>query len=342
MRRFLRKLFGSTTSKKLSTRRTARLEIEHLDERVLPSTTGSVSQVLRPDGLSAVFYIDRQHNLWETRGGYTWQADSSGQDTQVSAGLSADGYEAAYIHRFDGTLWVEDDRGGLRQVDNGVASFAAGDEPNQVWYVRYGAVFRAHPDGGYTDWVSSYGRYFVQVSAGTDPDGHGCAYMLDSNGNVTARDDYGDSLPQLAGMGYTQIAGSVKGIVYALAPNGRVDRLTLHSTGETTWTPVIFDINAQQISAGTDYWGNSTVDAIGGWGAWGCVEQYNAATGQDKQIVGLGSAVEMAAGEGGHDYYVDSSSQLHDRADQWYYFSSGFLRGWWENVTDNVIGYNVS
>jgi hypothetical protein len=156
--------------------------------------------------------------------------------------------------------------------------------------------------------------------------------LLKSDGNVYKSLDYTSQTPISTGGGYSQIAGSVNGLVYALN-SGTVWMFNTWSGSES-----FIAAGRWQISAGTDFWGNSTVDMVNGYGVY----QYNAASGNFKVI--SGSATEMAAGEGGHDYYVDSYSQLHDRADQWYFYwnpVTGHVTAR-ESVTDSVIGYNVS
>src|SRR6516225_3863094 len=123
MRAFLGKLFShSSTPGKSPARRTTRLGIERLDDRLLPSATGSFSQVLDQHGNSVLYSIDWHHNLWERfNGGQAFMIDNSGKDTMVSAGLDANGNAIPYVLNFDGTLWR--DVGGWSYVCDGVSNF---------------------------------------------------------------------------------------------------------------------------------------------------------------------------------------------------------------------------
>ncbi len=328
-------LLGRTASRKSRPNgRSARPALEYLNDRILPSTTGNFSQVLDTHGNSVVFFIDRQHNLWETaNGGAAVEIDGSGKDNAVSAGLDKNGYAAPYVHNFDGTLWELADFGYGRQwreMSDGVSLFAAGNDPNQLWYVRYGAGWAANPQGGYFFEIDagsgSTGGAVLQISPGQDESGNVVSYLLKADGNVYKCVDYSGQTRITAVGGYTEIAGSVNGLVYALNSGGAVWMYN-------TWSGTLGFVAAgvSQISAGTDFWGNSTVDMM----QTSDVMQYNTATGNFKQI--SGRTAEMSAGEGGHDFYTDSYNQLHDHADQWYFT----LHGAREYVTDTVIGYNV-
>jgi hypothetical protein len=102
-------------------------------------------------------------------------------------------------------------------------------------------------------------------------------------------------------------------------------------------TPTFIAIGQWQISAGTDYWGNSTVDMEDSYG----VMQYNAGSNRFTTISQV--PVQFAAGEGGYDYYVEPNGNLHEHADLWgfYWEQSTHRVRYGELVTDNVIEYGI-
>src|ERR1700736_3251843 len=78
MLRFARKFFGvSSAARAARGRPITKLALEQLDDRLLPSATGHVSQVMARTG-PAVFYTDSNRNLLESfNGGQGFVIDSS-------------------------------------------------------------------------------------------------------------------------------------------------------------------------------------------------------------------------------------------------------------------------
>jgi hypothetical protein len=214
MHRSLRRFFGrSATSRALPRRRSARLELEHLDGRIVPSTTGNMSQVLDAHGNSVAYYIDGQHNLWESyTGGQAFEIDGSGKDNAVSAGLDRNGYAVPYVHNFDNSLWEFRNDGsgwGWHFVQVGVTSFAAGDTPDTVWYISDGCLNVQYPQRGGSSQLDAGpwgpGGASVQVSPGKSASGAVVVYLLKADGDVWKYDPQTWGEYQLSSeMGFTQ------------------------------------------------------------------------------------------------------------------------------------------
>ena len=120
MQRFLKMLFGGSWGPKAARPRpSVRLQLEQLDERLLPSNTGTISSVFanlgpRYGGNSwgnVLFYIGRDHNLYESfgEGSYAQRLDGYDGyhgDLEVSAGVDPNGNPVAYVLNDYGSLWA--------------------------------------------------------------------------------------------------------------------------------------------------------------------------------------------------------------------------------------------
>jgi hypothetical protein len=370
MLRILNNIFGGASARRTAcTRPTTRLTLEQFDDRVLPSTTGVVSQVMDVHGNSVAFYIDNNHNLFASaNSGQPIQIDSAGVDLQVSAGLDANGNAVAYVQNNAGfSLWalsmtVSGTNVSLANetfIDSNVQSFsavmghnAANGEQGGVFYVggaNNGTML--YQDGHGSQQVRSTGG--DAISAGTDSNGNSVVYETAHwvagrpqptyytalwefyfDGRQWASTTIAGNNSDGAGdkVGY-QVAGSVNGIVYFT--DSRFDAILFDGAFH------LIDGNVIQISAGTDWHGRSTLDYMYS-GAYNPVKQFNYGTGGITTLWGNGNQDYITAGQGGHDYYVDGFyDTLTDRADFYYW------TGHWpyliphHAVTETVIGSNV-
>jgi len=117
MQGFLKKLFGGSSAKAARRRPSVRLQLEQLDERLLPSNTGTISSVFANLGPrygggwgNVLYYIGQDHNLYECYGGdYAVRLDGYDGyhgDLQVSAGVDPKGNPVAYVLNDHGSLWA--------------------------------------------------------------------------------------------------------------------------------------------------------------------------------------------------------------------------------------------
>jgi hypothetical protein len=122
MRQWLKKWFGGSPQVRPAGRRGSfRPQLELLDERLLPSNTGSLSEVFAYTGMydsanhnngsdpagPVLYYIGNDHNLYESFGGaWAQQLDFEGIDLQVSAGVDANRNPVAYVLNRFGSLWA--------------------------------------------------------------------------------------------------------------------------------------------------------------------------------------------------------------------------------------------
>jgi hypothetical protein len=372
VRRILRKVFGrSAPPRKGPTRPTARPALEQLDERVLPSTTGVVSQVEDVHGNSVAFYIDNNHNLWASVNGgqAAGQIDNAGVDLQVSAGLDRYGLAVAYVQNSAGhSLWALHVAfsGGYvwetfgQYIDSNVSNFSALMGRNPVNGQGGGVFYVGGRYGGTNLFQDDQGSYQISgaggdaISAGTDTAGNGVVY---ETAHWVYRYSYQTALWEFAynggqqwglttiagndfaasgnNVGY-QVAGSINGIVY----------FTDSADGADMYDGTFRLIGAHvvQISSGTDFWGNSTLDFMHE-GADSTVTQFvyqNGGAGYYTVLWGNGNQDYIAAGQGGYDYYVDEwYDTLTERYASWYVTGGWGNWQWQYGVTQAVIGYNV-
>jgi hypothetical protein len=344
MSRLLNKWFGGSSAPKASPRRpTARLGLEQLDERLLPSATGSISQVVDHNGARVAFFIDQNGVLERSvNGGQAQAVDPWGChcDQQVSAGTDAFGNAVAYVRNGYGSLWALGwGWGGSlyeTHIGDNVSSFSAvmynpsqglkgvyGGTQGGVYFIGNGWDL-LYQNGNYQG--LSGGQYDQQISAGTDENGYSIVYVLNKfNRDVYERNAYGGWSTDLTLAGnQTQVVGSVHGIWYT---NDDAKDVFVHS-GTGRWSYRFLEGNIAQLSAGADPWGNSTVDLLTTGGE---VDKYDNGFGWYSNPYAIAyNAREAAAGDG-YDYYVhdfwhDRSSQLHEL--DW-------------GLNDSVIGYNV-
>jgi hypothetical protein len=326
----LNKLFGGRSAPKAAPRRpTSRLEVERLDERLLLSATGHVSQVVDHNGDVVTFSIDRNGVLERSiNGGANQAVDPWGChcDQLVSAGTDAFGNAVAYVKNGYGWLWqIGWNWGGSlyeTPISGNVTSFSA--VTGTVWGGTRGGVYfigngwdQLYNNGNYQ---TISGAWYVdqQISAGTDANGYSVAYLLNgynrwvyeryANGNwsdaLTASDNY-----------TTQVEGSVNGVFYT------TDSAGLAFVRYGYWNKILQG-EVTQISAGTDRYGYSTVDLLTSSGE---VDQYDNRNGWYSNPYWLAYNMrEVAAGSYGYDYYVDPSNQLHVH-DPW---SDDWVIGW--------------
>src|SRR5262249_14624660 len=151
------------------------------------------------------------------------------------------------------------------------------------------------------DW--DYPSGDVQISPGKAY-GRVVAYLLKGDGNLWAWDQ-GTEYQVSTGGGVAQIAGSGNGDAYILKYDGSA---WMHDGPLYGGTFHFIGVGITQISAGTDSWGNSTVDALR---TDGSAQQWEIGNGtlSVKTLANAGGAREVSAGEGGHDFYVDGYSQ---------------------------------
>jgi hypothetical protein len=338
MSRLLNRFFGGRSVSKAAARRpTSRLGVERLDERALPSATGSVSQVVDHNGDVVAFFIDRNGVLERSvNGGAAQAVDPWGChcDQQVSAGTDAYGNAVAYVRNGYGSLWqIGWGWGGSlyeTHIGDNVTSFSA--VMGTVWGGTQGGVYFIGNgydilyQNGYYQGLSG-GQYDQQISAGTDQNGYSVAYVLNRfNRDVYERYANGSFSGDLTNCGCTtQVVGSVKGYFYT---NDDARDVFVHNG----YAYRFLEGNVTQLSAGTDYYGNSTVDLLRPVFWFDTeVDQFDAgpngpySNGWYSNPYRIASNMtEIAAGSNGFDYYVDWSSQLHVN-DPW---GNDWVIGW--------------
>jgi hypothetical protein len=339
-------LDGPSSPRRARPRPTTRLSLEPLDQRLLPSTTGIISQVVDGHGNSVAFYIGSDRNLYASaNGGWARQLDNAGIDTDVSAGIDSNGNAAAFVRNvynnslWDLHTWVSGTSIGLNGYDtfihSGVTSFSAvmGKHPvtgeqGGVYFIANGLPFMYQDVWG-TQTLPLSGQV---ISAGTDQYGNAVAYLRDIN-------SYGSDLWQvtptryemwLAGNADGQIAGSVNGIVYYQDSNWNAVMLNTTNGGYQ-----VVARNVVGLQAGTDWWGNSTLDVT--YSGWNQVDQYNAGSNSMSMLFQQGTTGYWCAGQDGHDYYQGPWSLLHDH-DSYWTFNWPYFHHY---VSDQVIGANV-
>jgi hypothetical protein len=334
MSRLLKKFFGGRSAPRAAPRRpTSRLELERLDERLVPSATGHVSQVVDHNGDVFAFFIDRNGVLEKSvNGGAAQTVDAWGChcDQQVSAGTDAYGNAVAYVLNGYHSLWeIGWGWGGSlyeTHIGDNVTSFSA--VMGTVWGGTQGGVYFIgngwdilYQNGHYQG--LSWGQYDKQISAGTDRNGYGVVYVLNKfNRDVYERYANGSFSGDLTNCGCTtQVVGSVKGVFYT---NDDARDVFVHNG----YAYRFLKGNVWQMSAGTDRYGNSTVDLLRPvYWIYNEVDQYDVGNGWYSNSYRIASNVsDIAAGSNGFDYYVDWSSRLHVN-DPWGY--------------DWVIGWNA-
>jgi hypothetical protein len=285
---------------------------------MLPSATGHISQVIDHNGDVFAFFIDKDGVLEKSvNGGPAQTVDAWGChcDRQVSAGTDAYGNAVAYVLNSYGSLWeIGWGWGGSlyeTHIGDNVTSFSA--VMGQVWGGTQGGVYFI---GNGWDLLYQNGNYqFIsgspvdwQISAGTDQNGYSVAYVLNGvNRDVYERYANGSWSGDLTNCGCTTVvAGSVNGMFYT---NDDAKDVFVHSG---YWYRFLAG-NVTQMSAGTDYYGNSTVDLLRFTSWWSSeVDQYDTGYGWYSNPYQIASnMIEVAAGSFGYDYYVDWSSQLH-------------------------------
>ena len=403
MRRFIKSLFGGPSAPRATLNRPmVRLEVEHLDERVLLSNTGSVSSIYAPhvywdgnayvQGANVVYSIGTDKNLYESvNGGFSRKLDNGYCDLQVTAGTDQYGRAVAYVLNTYGSLWAlttystSADGSPVLQSYTHIADNVVFD-PSNHWSsisAAYGRNYLTGDTGG-VYFISGGNDFFFQfnrqlqllsaagvdyeISAGTDQAGFDVMYVLNGvDHNIYERYAVG-SWTQIPGIngGGMQIAGSVNNILYVLwdplgstsdgpyevhsdiswwIPGGEWD--TLNPTGYvmmwdghqlnaiyTDWNPD--RSGAYQISAGTDAWGQSTVNFLVATAWWGADPNWRGPyLGNAYHFDTVGwttylyatNARQVCGGQGALDYSVDAYGNL----DQFY---------WWDGST-RMIGYNV-
>jgi hypothetical protein len=347
---FLKRLFGASSSPSPARpRQTARLQLEQLDQRLVPSTTGVISQVVDGHGNSVAFYIGTDRNLYASaNGGWAVQLDSAGIDNAVSAGIDSNGNAAAFVRNiynnslWDLHTWVNGRSIGLNGydtfIDSGVTSFSAvmgknvaNGEKGGVYYLNGGSPV-LYQDSGWQ--VLPGGGQFI--SAGTDQSGNAVAYVRSL---ASYSSDLYEVTPTgyeiwIAGGVYGQVAGSVNGIVYY---QDSYDNAVMVNTSNGASRIVARDV--VQMESGTDFWGNSTLDVT--YSGWNEVDQFNAGSNSTTMLVQQGTSGYWCAGQGGHDYYQGFPNNLHDLDNYWAFYYSGGSWHFQHFESDNVIGYNV-
>jgi hypothetical protein len=365
MRHLMSKLFGKTRA----ARPKARLQLEQLDQRLLPSTTGYMSQVIDTHGNAVVFYIGKDSNLYASANdGWAVQLDNAGIDVQVSAGTDGNGNAAAFVRNNRGNslwelhtavsgtnIWLYE---GDTYIDSNVGGFSAAMGTNPQTGKTGGVYYIGGPNSFSYAFQDGLGQVYLpsgysDLSAGVDQFGNAVVYQTASwyDGSqwhqVLDRAFYdgggqwnSNNIDQGIGTGY-EVAGSVSGYVYELDHNV----VFSYNTGNGQWTYI--DGNATNIQAGTDYWWHSTVD-YDRLGSTETIIKYNSASGSYTTIA-QGYPVWWSAGQGGHDYYTSNFdwqtgyNQLHDRYDYWRsVWGPGGRRYWREYVADTVVGDNVA
>jgi hypothetical protein len=359
---------GNRTSKP---RRTTRLGLERLDDRLLPSNTGAMSSVYTPQVGNVTYYINaNDQNLYESmNGGPSYRIDNGYCDLEVSAGTDAAGNTVAYVLNNSGELWAlttsfngngvpfvayyNKIRGDvIHDPYNHWMSFSAAmgrdsnGTPGGVFYIsdRYDRYFnfvcnsRSYINWGYQ---ISNAPLDYEISAGTDHYGYNIAYVLNGvNHNVFAYHANGSwSMIECLG-GCMEIAGSTNSTLYVLqdpsTPDGNGPYLydglsgTYHYyfnvTGGIAYASVDgvgyeYGINemkqvslpgqyATHICAGTDRWGNPTLDylATPGWLSEGPQGgPYQAYQWDGVTTLLSSSAMDVCAGYGGFNLYVGSA-----------------------------------
>ena len=332
MFRLLRNLFGnSSASRAAPKRRAVRLELERLDERMLPSATSLMSQVMDLHGNSAVFYIGKDLNLYEIiNDGPAQKLTSSGNYGCVSAGLDTHGNAMAYMQQGDGNFdpnhptseldaW---DAGRIMVVDpySVFTEFSAAVNAERVYYLGGGWSAREANFGtyftlrgvwsGFTSQQLGTSTDWVQVSAGTDIYGKDTAYFIFSDDHFLDQKVYAwsESSHQMwQAQNFVampvQVVGGRNGYFFCVDVNFNLWEQT--PTGDRFG--IVLDVHVRAImGVGTNSEGAMTVN-------------YERTDNTDMQYDteyryywNMGSHTGVVAGEGGYNYYMGPFSTLHE------------------------------
>ncbi len=323
MRQFIKKLLGGSPAPRAARPRPPiRLEVERLDERVLLSNTGSISQVFTNNLGTVTFSIEQDKNLYAScNGGHAWRRlDNGFCDLQVTAGTDQNGNAVAYVLNKYGSLWALSvsctnpwDANNTDSVSKytPIADNVVFD-PGNHWSSITAAMGRDYYNGnvGGVFYISNHYDYFFQlgrspqlvssagtdyqISAGTDHAGYNVMYVLNGvDHNIYERHaNYSWSKIDLSSYGENgdvmQIAGSVNNIVYFLVdPWGGID----HQGAP-------YNLDGYELFAGAaDMWNGYQLSSVSYW--WGFDDPGN-------QYVTQISAGTDAYGHSTLDFSVES------------------------------------
>jgi hypothetical protein len=305
------------------------LELERLDERLLPSVSSAqtVSQVTDTHGRSVVFYIGKDFNLYESvNGTAAQQLTSSANYHAVSAGLDGRGNAMAYIQHGNGSFVVSAeldawDAGRMLLVDKHClfSAFSAADVSERVYYIganytaREALYKRVHTPWGprfeFQTQQLGTGTDYIQVSAGTDLAGKDTAYFLIDDGKVADMHVYAwsESLHQMYyAQNFTapvmQVIGGRNGYFYCVDWN---DNLWEQIPTGDRFGVVLYTNVTVMIGVGTNSEGATTINYERNGGT---DVQYDT---EYRSYWNMGQFGGVIAGEGGYDFYVDAHSALH-------------------------------
>ncbi len=300
---FFRRFFGHSSSHGPARHRPrVRLELERLDERLLPSTTGFTSQVMA-NGQPCVFFVRDDLSIWERVGGAQARQISPPATTafRVSAGLDMSGQ--AMVYYCNATSLCALDQGSTYKITDFILSdgaFAASDTSEKVYYVdTHGPVvasFVPKPAGFNTYRLETSSIYGSQVSVGTDLFGKDVAYFLTNDGSNTAYSFTGTTKSFVAN-DVNVSAGGRNGYFFYTTQEGNLIELTHRGDGlPIELAAGVYNLNG----AGTDSGGNVTAIYDVGTAAGFQSIQYN--TG-DHSYWYMGNFAALP-GDGGYDYYI--------------------------------------
>jgi hypothetical protein len=249
MRRFIKKLFGGSRAPRAACKRpTIKLQVEQLDERLLPSNTGSVSEVFTRNLGNVAFSIGQDKNLYAScNGGYGRRLDNGNCDLQVTAGTDQYGNAVAYVLNSYSSLWAlsvncsnvwNPNNNTFISAETLIANSVVYG-PHDWWSSISAAMGRDYytGDSGGVFYISHNYDYFFQfghgsqrintapvdyeISAGTDQNGYNVVYVLNGvDHNVYERHANSSwskiNVGAVYDGGTMQIAGSINNILYLL------------------------------------------------------------------------------------------------------------------------------
>jgi len=359
MLRIARDIFGKSLKRPAARNRaTTRLGLERLDDRLLPSNTGAVSEVWAPHVGNVVYSVGQDQNLYESmNGGQSYRIDNGYCDLEVSAGTDQNGHPVAYVLNTYGSLWAlttSFDNNGMPFVShythiadniihdpyNHWTSFSAAMGKDYFSGISGGVFYISNRYDRYFNFVSDYqissAPVDYEISAGTDQYGNNVVYMLNGvDHNVYERHASGWWSEVDCQGGCMEIAGSVNNILYTLqdpyapengAPYAHYDGVIWENvrfgiarkwsgqqfTEVTFWDHSQDQLNqagdqlVAHISAGTDIWGNSTLDYMSIYAGNPLINAYQYDAGSGGTHLLANNVRDVCAGSG-VDFYVGTA-----------------------------------
>ncbi len=193
--------------------RPVRPEVEILEQRNLPSSSGSLSAIQDNFGNHVVYSIGADHAVWENVNSSGWFSQG-GYVIDLSAGLDAGGHAEVFAIGSDHSPWLRDGAGW--HALGGYVIDLSGSWNNEVYAIA----------GDHTPWVHNaqtgwhnLGGYVLQLSAGLDYVGQDEVWAIAGDHSVWLNDANGW---HCLGGWAAQLSATLTNSVYAIGSDHSV------------------------------------------------------------------------------------------------------------------------